>query len=264
MYKIYAVRYAHRESASRAANFYGGDPHDAPMPMDYFIWALVGESRAFVVDAGFTPETAARRPGREMICDPAEVLRELGADPATLEDVLLTHLHYDHVGQVGAFPKARFWLQDSEMAFWTGRYANRPAIRHTIEPDDIVGLVRLNFEGRLRFVDRVTTAAPGITLHPVGGHSPGLQVLRVQTEHGAVVLASDASHYYENLETDRPFAVVHSVAGMYETFDHLHELADSPRDIVPGHDPLVLERYPAVSPDLSGVAVEITAGRRED
>lgn len=261
-YKIYAVRYAHRESVRRPDNFYGSDPHDVPMPMDYFIWAIVGEGRSYVVDAGFTPETAARRPGREMICDPAEVLTAVGADPATLEDVVLTHLHYDHVGHYGSFAKARFWLQDREMAFWTGRYANRPVFRHILEPDDIVGLVRLNFDGRLRFVDGDATLAPGITLHRVGGHAPGLQVVRVDTGDGVVVLASDATHYYENFEADRPFAVADSVSGMYSAFDRLYELADSPRDIVPGHDPLVLQRYPAVSPDLDGVAVEIAAGRR--
>jgi glyoxylase-like metal-dependent hydrolase (beta-lactamase superfamily II) len=110
----------------------------------------------------------------------------------------------------------------------------------------------------VRFVDEVTTVAPGITLHPVGGHSAGLQLVRVETGKGTLLLASDAAHFYENFEEDRPFSIVHSIADMYRAFDRMHELVDDPRNIVPGHDPLVFERYPACSPDLEGYAVEIT------
>ena len=81
----------------------------------------------------------------------------------------------------------------------------------------------------------------------------------MQTAGGAVVLASDATHFYANLQEDRPFAIVHSLPGMYDAFDRLRELAggDDAR-IVPGHDPLVLERFAAPAPELEGRAVEIT------
>ena len=86
-------------------------------------------------------------------------------------------------------------MQDDELAFWTARYAGRGAIGQTVEPPDIVALVRLNFERRVRFVDGDEEMAPGVTLHRVGGHAPGLQVVRVQTGGGPVVLASDAVHF---------------------------------------------------------------------
>jgi glyoxylase-like metal-dependent hydrolase (beta-lactamase superfamily II) len=118
--------------------------------------------------------------------------------------------------------------------------------------------VRLNFERRVRFVSGEAEPAPGVSLHLVGGHAPGLQVVRVRTAGGPVVLASDATHFYANLAEDRPFSIVHSLAGMYDAFDRVRELAGGEdARIVPGHDPLVLERYPAVSPALSGFAVTI-------
>jgi glyoxylase-like metal-dependent hydrolase (beta-lactamase superfamily II) len=257
--RVFAVRYAHRE-ARRAEHFYGPDPpdpHDAPMAMDYFLWAVTGDGAPVVVDAGFTPDTARRR-GREVVADPIAVLAALGVDAAEVGDVVLTHLHYDHSGHLAAFPRARFWVQDAELAFWTGRHAARGEIGRIVTPEDIVELVRLNFERRVRFVSGDEEMASGITLHHVGGHAPGLQVVRVDSAHGPVVVASDAAHFYANLELDRPYAIVHSLPGMYDAFDRVRALAggDDAR-IVPGHDPLVLERHAAPRAELAGLAVEI-------
>lgn len=253
---IYAIRYAHRENPRRRDNFYGGDLHDAPMPMSYFTWLIRDAAGDVVVDTGFSPETARRRPGRELLVDQVEVLERLGVRPATVRDVVLTHLHFDHAGVLDRFPRARFWIQEAEMAFWTGRYAARAGFQHSIEPEDVVAAVRLNFEHRLVFVSGEAEVAPGITLHQVGGHSPGLQAVRVKTPAGPVVLASDAVHYYENLEQDRPFSTIHSLAGMYAAFDRVRALAGNGGVIVPGHDPAVLERFEAV-PGLEGIAVRL-------
>jgi glyoxylase-like metal-dependent hydrolase (beta-lactamase superfamily II) len=260
--RVFAVRYARRD-ARRAEHFYGPDPpdpHDAPMPMDYYLWAVTGDDAPpVVVDAGFRPETARRR-GREMVADPIAVLGELGVDAAEVRDVVLTHLHYDHSGYLGAFPRARFWVQDVEVAFWTGRHAARGEIGRIVDPPDVVELVRLNFERRVRFVDGDEEMAPGISMHRVGGHSPGLQVVRVATARGPVVLASDAAHFYANLELDRPYAIVHSLPGMYDAFDRVRALADGDdARIVPGHDPIVLERFAPPAGALEGRAVEIVA-----
>ncbi len=190
------------------------------------------------------------------MADQTETLVRMGVAPHQVRDVVLTHMHYDHAGCLESFPAARFWIQDAEMAFWTGRYAGRSGFSHAVEPDDIVAAVRLNFQRRLVFVDGDATVADGVTIHRVGGHSAGLQVVRVQTAEGVVVLAADAAHYYENLEQDRPFSTVHSLADMYGAFDRLHALAGAGGVIVPGHDPLVLERFAAV-PGLEGIVVRV-------
>jgi glyoxylase-like metal-dependent hydrolase (beta-lactamase superfamily II) len=254
-FQVYAIKYATREARS-GEHFYGGDPHDAPMSMDYYVWAVVSPERTIVVDAGFTAEVAARR-GRKYLRCPTEGLEALGIDCARVPYVILTHLHYDHVGNLEKFPEATYVVQEAEMAFWTGRYAGRDHFRTIVEVDDIAYLVRENFEGRLRFVAGSEEIVPGIEVHRTGGHSAGLQVVRVKTARGWVVLASDATHFYANIEQDRPYSIVSDLPRMYGAFDLVHALADSSAHLVPGHDPLVLERFPAAGKNLEGVAVRI-------
>ena len=93
-YEVYAIKYAHH--ARRASeNFIGGDPHDGPMPLDYFVWAIVGEKRRFVVDTGFDAETGSKRQ-RQFVRSPAIGLKAVGVDPADVEDVIaILRLNYD-------------------------------------------------------------------------------------------------------------------------------------------------------------------------
>ena len=139
-YEIFAIRYAWRD-AKRSDHFIGGDPHDGPMPMDYFTWVIRGEDRTIVVDTGFTAKVSAKR-GRQHLRCPIETLSELGIDPDTVDDVVLTHLHYDHVGNFHKFAKARFHLQTREMGFVTGPYMRYPKFGHSFEVEDVVGMVK--------------------------------------------------------------------------------------------------------------------------
>jgi len=255
IYAIYAVRYATRD-ARRADHFYGGDPHDGPMPMDYFVWAAVSDAETVVIDAGFTAAVAARRQ-RTHLRTPMDGLRRIGIEAAVIRHVILTHLHYDHVGNLDAFPQATFHVQESEIAFWTGRHAGRGQFRTLVEPEDVLFLVRENFVRRVSYVRETAEVVPGITVHRVGGHAAGLQVVRVNTARGHVVLAADATHFYANIDEDRPFSLVHTLPEMYDAFDAVRALADSPAHIIPGHDPLVMARYPAAEPGLEGIAVRI-------
>lgn len=238
-YTIYAVQYAQRETNSTEV-FYG-DYHNTPMKMAYYVWALSNGEHTVVVDLGFTEAVGTRR-GRQFLRCPSRGLAEIGIDCARVEHVILTHFHYDHVGNYALFPRAVFYVQDDEMAFYTGRYANQPAFRHSVEVDDIVALVRYNYEGRLVFVDGDQEIVPGICVHKVGGHTAGMQVVSVHTREGRAVVASDASHYYHNFEKNVPFMVLHDLPGMYRAFTRLRALAERPDLIIPGHDPLVLER----------------------
>ena len=150
-YKIFAIKYATRD-ARRADHFVGGDPHDGPMPMDYFTWVIVGPERVCLVDTGFTAETAARRKRTFLRC-PIDSLRQLDIEPDAVTDVILTHLHYDHVGNFHKLPNARFHLQERELAFATGRYMRYPYFGHAFEVEDVVGVVRLNFKRRLELYE---------------------------------------------------------------------------------------------------------------
>jgi glyoxylase-like metal-dependent hydrolase (beta-lactamase superfamily II) len=101
-----------------------------------------------------------------------------------------------------------------------------------------------------------------LSVHHVGGHTAGLQCVRVWTARGWVVLASDASHLYANHEQGRPYPIVYNVGDMLEGFRTLQALADSPAHVIPGHDPLVLERYPAAAPALEGIVARVDVAPR--
>jgi glyoxylase-like metal-dependent hydrolase (beta-lactamase superfamily II) len=259
-YDVYAVKYAERD-ARRPEHFLGGDPHDVPMPMDYLVWVVSGGGRTWVVDTGFGEDDAARR-GRRLVRSTTEALATVGVDAASVTDVILTHLHYDHAGGLEQFPAARFHLQDREMAFATGRHMTRPVLNHPFTADHVAELVRAVHAGRVVFHDADEELAPGLSVHHIGGHTDGLQVVRVETAQGALVLASDASHYYENMETGRPFPIVFDVGAMIQGYDTMRRLASTPEAIVPGHDPLVLERYPPAGDGLDGIAVRLDVGRK--
>jgi len=254
-YEVYALKYAHHDRRA-SENFIGGDPHDGPMPLDYYVWLIRGQGREIVVDTGFSAAMAAKR-GREHLRCPARSLQLLGVDAAQVKDVVITHLHYDHVGNFDLFPQATLHLQELEMRYATGRYMCSACFSGAYELEDVVGVVRRLYAGRVRFHDGDAELAPGVSLHLIGGHTMGLQAVRVATRRGALVLASDASHFYANMEQARPFPIVWSVADMLDGYERMRALAASPAHIIPGHDPLVMERYPAATAPLQGVVARL-------
>jgi glyoxylase-like metal-dependent hydrolase (beta-lactamase superfamily II) len=255
VYAVYAIKYAER-GGRRPEHFIGGDPHDGPMPMDYFIWLIRNDERLIVVDTGFDAEVAAKR-RRTLVREPHEGLALLCVQANDVREIVITHMHNDHVGTFFDFPNAKFHLQDEEMEFVTGRHMRQAIFRRPYEVDHVVGMVRKVFEDRVIFHRGEAEIAPGVSVHHIGGHTKGLQSVRVHTRRGWVVLASDASHYYEHFEQERCFPLVYDVGEMVEGYATLRRLAASPKHIIPGHDPLVLQRYPAVSPELKGIAVRL-------
>jgi metallo-beta-lactamase superfamily protein len=186
VYEVFALKYAQREGR-RPAHFVGGDPHDVPMPMDYFIWLVRNPERTVLVDTGFDAAMAGKR-NRTLLRTPAAALALLGVQAADLRDVVITHLHNDHVGTFYDFPAATFHLQDDEMEFVSGRWMR---------------------------------------------------------------------HDYEHFEQRRVYSLVYHLGEALEGYDKLRRLAASLRHIIPGHDPLVMRRYPAVSSELAGIAVRL-------
>ena len=254
-YEIYAIKYAWLSRRS-PDNFVGGDPHDTDMPLNYYVWVVSNKSRAIVVDTGFGQDSANKR-GRTIVRPVEEGVRALGIDPEKVENVVVTHLHYDHAGNLPLFSNARFHIQDTEMDFATGRCMCHDIMQHAYEADHVVHMVRCVFDHRVQFHDGSAEIAPGIELHHIGGHTKGMQSVRVKTQRGWVVLASDASHFYAHMEQGRAFPIVYNVADMLEGFNTLRELATSPRHIIPGHDPLVMDRYPVARPGMDDWIVRL-------
>jgi glyoxylase-like metal-dependent hydrolase (beta-lactamase superfamily II) len=249
IHEVYAIRYGEL-TRPKAVNFVGHDPHDrSESTLTYFIWAIKGPHGNFVVDTGFDAAMAKRR-GRTLDKPIEEGLKAIGIAPDAVKDVIVTHLHYDHSGNYDSFPQARYHLQDCEMNYATGRCMCHDALRVPFEADDVVAMVRKVYAGRVTFHDGDDEIAPGISLHKLGGHSMGLQSVRVRTKRGTVMLASDAAHLYEHYEQGKIFPLVYNIGEVLEGYNKLKTLASSTRHIIPGHDPLVLAQYPAAAGGL--------------
>ena len=257
VHEVYAIKYA-SHARKRAENYIFGDPHDEMTSISYYVWVIKGPHGVFVCDTGFD-EAAAKERSRKIIKPVGEGLKALGIEPDHVNHVIATHLHWDHAGNYDLFPNARYHVQDIEMAYATGRCMCHAGLRAPFEEEDVVAMLRKLFAGRVVFHDGVDELAPGLTVHHVGGHSKGLQVVRVWTRRGWMVLASDASHFYANMEEGRAFPIMHSHEDTLAGYETMRKLASTPNAIIPGHDPLVLQRNPAVSPELKGIAVRLDA-----
>jgi glyoxylase-like metal-dependent hydrolase (beta-lactamase superfamily II) len=244
--RIDAIRYA-RHERSAAENFTRPvDDHDLPMPLDYYVWAIHRDRQPpVIVDTGFG-EAAAMARGRAITRPVVEGLRAAGIDHLLVEDVILTHLHYDHAGSLGTFPNARFHVQDAEMAFATGRHACDKDVRAPFDGEPVAQLVRKIYSDHVVFHDGDESFAPGIELRLCHGHTAGLQVVVCDTARGSVVLASDAAHLYANLVRGNPFPIFVDEAAYGQAQTRALGLAGGSLDhLIPGHDPLVLAAFPA-------------------
>lgn len=250
-WEVHAVKYADRNARTRADSFIFDDNHDAPHAMDYFMWVLRRGDEVILVDTGYDDAEAANR-DRPIRMSPHEALAPLGLKAKDITTVIVTHLHYDHAGGLHLFPNATLHMQAAEMAFATGPCMCHDTLRMPFTADHVCEAVKRLYAGKLTFHDGEAEVAEGVTVHCIGGHSRGLQCVRVRTSTGWLVLASDAAHFYENFEARKPFPIVVDLQNMLDGFDTLQRLASSPDLIIPGHDPLVRSYFPA------GVADHIT------
>ena len=253
-YEVYAVKYAER-LGSNHTTFVFKDIHDGPMPMDYFVWAIIGGGKTFIVDLGFDRRYA--RGERHLLRTPAEGLKFLDIDAAQVEEVIVSHMHYDHAGSLPDFPRARLYLQEDEMAMSTGHFMKYKAFRHGNFIEYTVDFVHAVYDGRVQYLDGTQTIAPGIELHRVGGHTHGVQIARVWTRGGWLVLASDAVHMYDNMNKQNPYPAVFDMRAMLDGFRDMQNLVDSFDRIIPGHDPLIIKNFPAASAKLEGKVVRL-------
>ena len=254
---VVAVRYGTRMT-TRAECYHGyeelGEP-DGPLGMDYFFWLLRGEAGTILVDCGFDTDVGTRR-GRTTVCPPLEALARLDVTPDALDLIVITHLHYDHIGQLGGFPDTEWLVPERELAFWT-----RPDLskEHAgpIERDEIDRVAAAVAAGQAR-LDGGAIITPGVGAILVGGHSPGQLALVVNGTGGPVLLTSDAVHYYEELERRLPFELFVDLEEMVAGYALLETLAERTGAVlVPGHDPEVTERFPPVSEALAGIALRL-------
>lgn len=267
-YEVTAIRYGSLRSTRNDLYYRWGSygQPDGELEMAYYFWLLRSAERTVLVDTGFDTEAAARR-GRTCLIEPVEALARLGVEPADVSTVIVSHFHYDHVGNLDGYPDAELVVGQTELDFWTGPLARRAQFAPHVDRPDIERIATAVDAGRARTTSGEEEVLPGIRTIEVGGHSPGQLLIVVDGEDGGrVVLTSDAVHFYEEMDEDRPFGVVADLGAMYRAYDTVAELAGGEATaIVAGHDPAVMDRF-AGEGDAEEFAVQVrgneTEGRR--
>jgi len=253
-YEVFALRYG--TCRTTHAHRTGGPPGQSEIQMDFYLWVIRGPEQTIVVDTGFDPAVGRRR-RRTCLADPIALLRLLGVDPETVGQLVLTHLHYDHIGNVNAFPRAAIHLHRRELEFWQGDEARRPEAAALNEPGELRVIESALDAGRINLIDADAEIAPGVLAIPAPGHTPGQLIVAVRCDPSIVVLASDALHFYGELDGQLRFALFTDAEQTEAAYALLRRITETGAIVVPGHDPEVLDRFPRLPEALGEFAVRL-------
>jgi glyoxylase-like metal-dependent hydrolase (beta-lactamase superfamily II) len=257
--QIWQVRYAERV-ARKGYVFHDyaqyGLP-DGPIPMDYSFWVIRSADAIILFDTGYDlPEYNTH--DEVHVATPEEGLAKLGIRPDDVDLVIVSHFHYDHIGYLGLFERATVVAHRRERDHWFARWDAGELSGALVNPRHLAFVRKAEQQGRLHLVDAVAEVYPGITVYPVSGHSPGEILARVETAAGSFILASDAAHFYEEIELGWPFFTFSDINEMREGFAFINALAaQTGSTVIPGHDGRTRERFPAAEGDASDVAVRL-------
>lgn len=245
VYRVYAVRYATLADFPVASLVAGAD-RDRRADIAMMVWLLKGaEGRTLLFDAGFHGGEYLEQWKPRDYVRPDAALRALDVAPMDVTDIVVSHVHWDHLDGAGLFPRARVWLQRDEFDYYVaedGQPRNRG-----IDARGAALLSRLRREERLELVDGDgVEILPGLTVHTGGRHTYASQYVSVRTAAGTIVLASDNLYLYENLERSVPIAQTFDADANRRAQQRMIEIATDRTWIVPGHDPMVFTRFPSV------------------
>ena len=246
-YDVYAVRFAIYPSYPTRSLVVGADTARRS-PLAFTVWLVRGGGRTMLVDAGFYRDKFMQRWKPSGYVRPSEALRTLGVKPEDVTDIIVSHIHWDHLDGADLFPRARVWLQREEFEHHTND--SGAVLDRAIDADDAKMLASLKASNRVQLIlgDSVEVMS-GIRVYTGGRHTFASQFVGVHANlaggrTGTIVLASDNAYLYENLERGRPIAQTLDSLSNLRAQQRMKELASAPRLVVPGHDVDVFVRFP--------------------
>lgn len=254
-YEIYALKYA-GPFPRKLAMVLWNEGWDQDIEVNYYIWAIKGKNGETVaVDAGCGTTLAAKRKLRNYV-NPVEVLARIGADATNVTKVILTHMHFDHMGGMEmfpqAFPQATFYLQKKEYDFWVKHpFVKRPPFNRLVDEVAIQATAQLEGTERLVLICGDQKIIPGIEVLFAPGHTIGLQTVPVNTAKGTAIVASDCVHYHRAFLENNTSILITDLIAWIESYDKLRANASSVDLVFPGHDMAMATNYPKVAEDVT-------------
>jgi glyoxylase-like metal-dependent hydrolase (beta-lactamase superfamily II) len=246
-YEVYAIRYATLKDFAVSGLVQGADK-SRKMDIAMMVILIKGGGRNILFDCGFYREQFMRQWHPADYEKPSVAIERAGLKPDDITDVIISHIHWDHADGFGLFPKAKIWIQKDELEYYAGE-AWQGHRRTAADPEDILGLVKLNTEGKVGLVNGdAQEIIPGITCYIGGKHTWQSQFATVNTSAGTVVLASDNVYLNENLEKHVPIAATLDAESNLKTQDRMKHMAANPKLIITGHDPAVMTSFPETAP----------------
>ncbi|MGB6353662.1 MAG: N-acyl homoserine lactonase family protein [Steroidobacteraceae bacterium] len=244
-YSIEAIRYAD-SPGDAVSEMVIGAPQDEKVDTVYALWLIRGGGRVILFDSGFHRQRWFKEWTIKNYLQPDAAVRLAGVKPEEVTDVVVSHAHWDHMGGIDLFPKAKVWIQKDEYRYYTGDAWQPGGDHEGIDPDDVQELVRLNTQARLHLVDGDDVEIfPGIRAYTGGRHTYASQYLRIEGSP-PFVLASDNVYLYRNLTEHRASATFSESdhAANIKNQERMIELAGSPDRVIPGHDALQFQKFP--------------------
>jgi len=217
------------------------------LTIKYRLWVLRNGKRTVLVDTGLPIDEAEQRGIRDAV-PVEEALRSVGVEATEIETIFLTHLHWDHASNVTAFSRATFVTQHVELSWLTSPIRKAPSINRFYSAD-LECFHQLESRGRFWLVTRDESPIDGIQVIRVGGHTPGSQILAVDTACGIAVITGDAVPLNRNFLEEIPNGIHVNLVDAISVFAKIREL--EPAVVYCGHDPeshlLVRPREPQLA-----------------
>lgn len=249
IYEVYAIRYATLKDFS-VGGLVAGEDRSRKMDIAMMFWLIKGSGHNILFDCGFYRDQFMRQWHPADYEKPSVAIERAGLKAADITDVIISHIHWDHADGFDLFPNAKIWIQKDEIEYYAGE-AWSGKKRTAADPDDIVGLVKLNTQGRVGLVNGdAQEILPGITAYIGGKHTFQSQFIGVKTAGGTVVLASDNVYLYENIEKHKPIAATLDADSNLRAQDRMKDIASNPKLILPGHDPAVMKNFAEIAPGV--------------
>ena len=245
VWEVYALRYA-TVPAFPVRYLVAGADTTRTIDIAMMFWLLEGPAgRRVLVDAGFYRQKFIDSWKPKGFVRPSEAVQRFGVSPDSITDIIVSHVHWDHLDGADLFPNARIWIQRAEYEYHVG--ADGTPLHSAIDTLDAAMLATLSRAGRVKLVEGdAQELLPGITAYTGGKHTYASQYVGVHTAKGTVVVASD--NLYENLEQHAAIAQTLDAKSNLAAQDRMKKLASARRLIVPGHDPAVFDRFKSAGP----------------